>query len=198
MTDSFSAQHILDYWHDKGVIADPALLYPFVADATPQSFASDETVVAAGNHSNHLFFVHSGLLRLYYLSPEGKERNKAFYGPGHFVGAVSAAITQSTAPFSIAALEPTQVVTLDFHRLYESAPEHPALSKNVIALLSEAFIRNEQREAILLTGNAEQRYKWLQDNEPELLRRVPQFHIASYLGVDAVSLSRLKGKLKRN
>jgi len=197
VTDSFSAQYILDYWHDKGRIADPELLYPFVSNTTPLSFATDETVIAAGEHSNQLFFVHSGLLRLYYLSPEGKERNKAFFGPGHFVGAVSASITKSAAPFTIAALEPTTLVALDFQRLYATAPENTELSKSVIALLSEAFIRNEQREAILLTGNAEQRYKWLQDNEPQLLQRVPQFHIASYLGVDAVSLSRVKSKLKQ-
>ena len=44
--------------------------------------------------------------------------------------------------------------------------------------------------------SAEQRYQWLVDNEPELTRRLPQFHLASYIGVDAVSLSRLKRKLK--
>ena len=51
-----------------------------------------------------------------------------------------------------------------------------------------------KRQATLLTCNAEQRYQWLLDNEPDLTQRVPQFHIASYLGIDAVSLSRLKRK----
>ena len=55
-----------------------------------------------------------------------------------------------------------------------------------------------QREAMLLTRSAEQRYQWLTDNEPDLLQRLPQFHIASYIGVDAVSLSRLKRKLRRD
>ena len=49
---------------------------------------------------------------------------------------------------------------------------------------------------MLLTSNAEQRYQWLSQHEPELPGRVPQFHLASYLGMDAVSLSRLKSKLK--
>jgi len=60
----------------------------------------------------------------------------------------------------------------------------------------DAFIRNEQREAMLLTCSAEQRYQWLSPNEPALLAQLPQFHIASYIGVDAVSPSRLKRKLK--
>ena len=64
------------------------------------------------------------------------------------------------------------------------------------SMLAEAFIRNEQREAMLLTCNAEQRYQWLLEQEPDLPGRVPQFHIASYLGVDAVTLSRLKRKFR--
>ena len=72
-------------------------------------------------------------------------------------------------------------------------PEHLAIERRMLA---EAFIRNEQREALLLTCNAEQRYQWLLQHEPHLLDRVAQFHLASYLGVDAVTLSRLKKKFR--
>jgi len=64
-------------------------------------------------------------------------------------------------------------------------------------IVQEVFLRNELRESILLTGNAEERYRWLEKNESWLLERgVSQFHLASYLGMDAVSLSRVKRKLK--
>ena len=59
-----------------------------------------------------------------------------------------------------------------------------------------AFMRNEQREALLLTCNAEQRYLWMVEHQAELVERIPQYHIAVYLGVDAVSLSRIKRKLR--
>jgi hypothetical protein len=48
----------------------------------------------------------------------------------------------------------------------------------------------------ILTCNAEQRYQWLLQHEPDLPERVAQLHVASYLGVDAVSLSRIKRKLR--
>ncbi|MFT6958459.1 MAG: hypothetical protein ACJAYC_003477 [Halieaceae bacterium] len=44
--------------------------------------------------------------------------------------------------------------------------------------------------------NAEQRYLWVRDNEPELLENLPEYHIASYLGIDAMSVLRLKRKLE--
>ncbi len=197
MNESLSAQSILDHWSNEGRISRPDLLANFLAEPLPLCFRAQDSLVRAGDTSNRLFLVHSGLLRLFYTSADGKERNKAFFGPGNFVGAVSAAMTDSTAPFTIEALEDTTVLAINFRQLYGQAPGNPELGKSVIALLSEAFIRNEQREAILLTGNAEQRYRWLESNEPELLAKLPQFHIASYLGVDAVSLSRLKRKLKQ-
>lgn len=58
------------------------------------------------------------------------------------------------------------------------------------ALARELFVRNEQREAILLTGNAEHRYLWVKTHEPWLLDRVAQYQLASYLGMEPVSLSR--------
>jgi len=151
-------------------------------------------LVRAGDHSQHLYFIQQGLVRLYYTTAQGKERNKAFYGPGQVTGAVSAAISGSAAPFSIQALEPSLAVRADFDQLYRQSHQWPELSRLTMDLMAEAFIRNEQREAMLLTCTAEQRYQWLYNHEPELLQRLPQFHIASYIGVDAVSLSRLRRK----
>lgn len=88
-----------------------------------------------------------------------------------------------------------QAVSVDFASMLEQVQSHPAINALYIRLLSGAFIRNEQREAMLLTCNAEERYLWLAENEPQLLAQVPQFHIASYIGVDPVSLSRIKRKL---
>ena len=88
------------------------------------------------------------------------------------------------------------MISFRFSDLRAATHESPQIANLYSDLLAEAFIRNEQREAVLLTCNAEQRYRWLLRHEPDLPNRVAQFHIASYLGIDAVSLSRLKRKLK--
>ncbi len=195
VTNSQAIADILDHWFNVARNAERIIIERYLASASLRVLEDEEVLLHAGTRSDKLFFVHEGLLRLYYTNPDGKERNKAFFGPGNYAGAVSAAMTDSSAPFSIQALSATTLLQIDFRQLYADAPGDPELSRAVIALLSQAFIRNEQREAMLLTLNAEQRYLWLQDNEPELLAALPQYHIASYLGVDAVSLSRLKRKL---
>ena len=182
-------------WLSERGIADSEAFESWLATMRAHSIAADEMLVSAGQHDRRIFFIERGLVRLFYTTPEGKERNKAFFGPGDVTGAVSAAMTGQAAPFSIQALTAVAAISADFQVLQQHAQSRRETNKLFIELLSEAFIRNEQREALLLTCNAEQRYRWLQANEPDLLRQVPQFHIASYIGVDPVSLSRLKRKL---
>jgi CRP-like cAMP-binding protein len=158
--------------------------------------AIDDTLVSAGQRSRSIYLIRSGLLRLFYTDSEGRERNKAFYGDGDVTGPVSAIMSDQPAKFSIQALEPCQLIAADLESLLHLAPSHPEVSRLVITLLSAAFMRNEEREALLLTCNAEQRYLWLLEHQADLVRRIPQYHIATYLGVDAVSLSRIKRKLR--
>ena len=160
------------------------------------SFAVDDYLVRAGDRGDTLYILLSGLVRLFYSTPDGRERNKAFFRSGQITGPVSAAISDTAAPFSIQALEPVEALGFSYRAMTEAAGENLSMARASQAMLAEAFIRNEQREAMLLTCNAEQRYQWLLEQEPDLPSRVAQFHIASYLGIDAVSLSRLKRKIK--
>jgi CRP-like cAMP-binding protein len=167
---------------------------PWLDSMALRSFAVDDFLVRSGDPDDTLYLLNAGLVRLFYLTPDGRERNKAFYRTGQVTGPVSAALTDSPAPFSIQCMEPVEAICFSFRSLAEAADRVAGINALRQQLLAEAFVRNEQREAMLLTCNAEQRYHWLLDNEADLIGRVAQFHIASYLGIDPVSLSRLKRK----
>ena len=184
-------------WLERWSIENLARADAWLNHMSFKSYDAEDFLVHSGELGDTLYMLESGLVRLYYTTPDGKERNKAFYRAGQITGPVSAAITSSPAPFSIQALEPTRAICFRFRDLLQAARLNADVAGLYRQMLAEAFIRNEQREAVLLTCNAEQRYQWLLEHEPDLLERVPQFHIASYLGVDAVSLSRLKRKLRQ-
>lgn len=185
-------------WLQLHDIRNPAGIPQWLSHLAFARYEPGDHLVRCGEHSDTMFLLESGLVRLYYSTPEGRERNKAFYREGQTTGPVSAAINRSPAPFSIECLEPTEAIGFRFRDLLDATECNPDVSRLYRDMLSQAFIRNEQREAVLLTANAEQRYLWLLEHEPELIGRVPQFHLASYLGMDAVSLSRLKAKRKQS
>ena len=190
-----SIRDSLQPWLTAWELADPRGLDDWIDDMRWRSAAAQKHLARAGETTSTVFLLTSGLVRLYYVTADGRERNKAFYGSGDITGPVSAIISSQPASFSIQALESCELIEADLNRLLLMAPDDPAISRFVIKLLAEAFMRNEQREALLLTCNAEQRYLWLLEHQAELIGRIPQYHIAAYLGIDAVSLSRLKRNL---
>jgi len=187
----------IEPWLARWSIDDLDRSGDWLAAVSLRCLEADEFLLHAGDKSDTLYLLDRGLVRYFYTTPDGRERNKAFYHEGQVIGPVSAAMQSSVAPFTIQCLEVTEVLGFRFPELLAATESSPAIARLYRELLAEAFIRNEQREAMLLTCSAEERYQWLLDHESYLLDRVPQFHIASYLGMDAVSLSRLKRKIKR-
>jgi|GEM_PF-1182395 len=156
---------------------------------------ADHCLLRAGDEQHYIYVIKEGLVRFFYTSPKGKEWNKSFYAQGQVIGSLSAHLTQSPCRFTIQTLEPCTLYRTpvdEFWAVIQDIPEGLRLMQQIT---QSQFLLNELRESILLTGNAQERFNWLAENEQWLLqRKVPQYHLASYLGMDAVSFSRLKSK----
>lgn len=160
----------------------------------PRHMHSQEHWIQAGEVCNELCFILEGLLRVYYIDSTGNEVNQHFYQANEVIAPISAIISDEPCQYYIQALEPTQIMLADYHQLYDIGQTNPEWLRIEINFLQKVFVKNARHEARLLLGNAEQRYKWFCKEYPELLERLPQYHIASFLGITAVSLSRLRKK----
>lgn len=146
---------------------------------------------------HEIYFVCDGLLRFYYLSNEGVESNKAFVAENTFAGALAALALELPVLYGIQALEPTTYLVAqlqDFVDLYKRDCVFEKLGRKFAEWL---LIRKELRTRSLLQQQAKQRYISFVRDYPKLVLRVPQYHIASYLGITEVSLSRIKRELNR-
>ena len=162
------------------------------------SIEPEECLIRAGDDQKYIYVIKKGLVRFFYTSHNGKEWNKAFYCENQVIGSLSAHLTQSPCRFTIQALEACDLYRAPVHEFWTSIKDISEGKRLMQVITENQFLLNELRESILLTGNAQERYSWLEENEQWLLeRKVPQYHLASYLGMDAVSLSRLKRKLKK-
>lgn len=151
--------------------------------------------IRSGDQARSIAFCSEGLFRFYYDLEQGEEKNKSFCGNGEFVAAFSSLLLQEPSRFHIQALEDSELwVTsyTDFVSLYE---RHPCWERLQRRLAERLFVKKEQREMELLLCSAEQRYRIFIREYPDLHKRIPQYHIASYLGITPVALSRIRRRM---
>ncbi len=149
----------------------------------------------AGEIVTNLFFLTAGLVRFYYSDTKGREFNKSFAGPGQVLSSMASLAESTPSPFSVQALAPTTCFLLRYADFLDLATQFPEWSRLRVKLLERLVIKREQREADLLLLSAKERYLKFLREYPELADAVPNYHIASFLGITEVALSRIRGQL---
>ena len=157
-----------------------------------RAYGAREPVALPGGAAHDVLFVHTGLLRFYYPGAGGKESNKAFVAEGEFAGALGAAALGVPPLYGIEALEPSVVLSASCGALAELMDRDRALDRFGRRLAETILARKERRARSLLQQSAAERYADLVRARPDLVQRVPQYEIASYLGVTDVHLSRVR------
>lgn len=154
-----------------------------------------EHLAFPGDTDHDVLFVADGLLRFYYPGDDGKESNKAFVGAGEFAGALAAANLRLPLLYGIEALEPSRVLVAPYPDFVDLMDEDIAFERLGRKLAELILTRKELRTRSMLLQNAAERYADLLVARPDLVQRVPQYHIASYLGISEVHLSRIRGEI---
>lgn len=144
-----------------------------------------------------LLFTCEGLLRFYYCGKNGEESNKAFIPENAFVGPLASSVLDLPVIFGIQAIESSICLTANFSDFAELFNEDPIFDRLGRLLAESLLVRKELRTRSLLQENAQDRYLNFLSQESDIARRIPQYHIASYLGITEVSLSRIKNSLKK-
>ena len=147
-----------------------------------------------GEKSNRLGFVCRGIIRAYHSSPEGNEYTKTIFEEGVFVAPLAALTTGGPSPISLQALEPTELLVADYARIEELYTEHHALAEMARRVIQMEWVKKEIREIRMVTLSAEERYDIFLEEHKGLESRIPWYHIASYLGITPVALSRIRAR----
>ncbi len=168
--------------------------HTFTQYFSPRDLTTQQHWIQAGDTCTELCFILEGLIRIYYIDQAGNEVNQHFYQANEVIAPVDALVSKEPCQYFVQALEPTRLMVANYNELSKAAGNNPELLRLEIKMLQTIFMKSARREAQLLLGNAEQRYRWFCKEYPELLERIPQYHIASFLGITPVSLSRLRKK----
>ncbi|RZK37265.1 MAG: Crp/Fnr family transcriptional regulator [Pedobacter sp.] len=153
------------------------------------------TILNRGEISRYLYFVVAGSLRSFTIDPSASEHVIQFAFEGHWVSDLSSFITQSPGEIVIEAIEDSKVLLLPHHELDLLLDKIPALEKFFRHLYQRAYVALQKRVSMRESTTAKERYKELIAKHPNIIKRIPLLSIASYLGVTAESLSRIRGNM---
>lgn len=143
-------------------------------------------------------FVLEGIFRGFYHSFEGEEVNVAFF-PGNSVLPPHYIRTRdNVSQLNIQALSEVVYVGFNAAQFTSLRYRHECLMKYGNIIVEQELAYKTGREILLLTKTAEERYLAFRELYPHLENSISQYHIASYLGITPVSLSRIRRKLARN
>ena len=151
------------------------------------NFRKKTLLMSAGDTNTKHYYVEKGLLRLFIIDQNGKEFNILFARERQWIGDLG---TPAHTPYFIETVENSTVYSIseeNFHILY----------KRYISLanyIRKSYVFLQKRFVSILSKTAEENYDELVRDHPELIQRLPQYHISSYLGVTPVFLSKILAK----
>ncbi len=154
-----------------------------------------EFLLHAGEICNYYFFVENGLLRMFSVDKNGKEHVILFAPENWIISDRSSLFFNEKSPYYIEAIEDSEVIFAKndfFLNISERFPQSAAKNER---LLHRHINNLQSRVNSLLGDTAEQRYVDFVKKYPNVLARVPQWMVASYLGITPESLSRVRKEL---
>jgi CRP-like cAMP-binding protein len=172
-------------------------LRAFFALGKPLELATDEPFCALGEKNHPIGFLHRGLVRFSVLTDKGDEVIKDFGTSGGFTVSYGSAVLGEPARVAVIAVEPCELTVwswAEMRKLLDRDVTWERFARRVAELL---YVRKERRELAFLLQSASERYAAASHELGPALIRIPQYQLASYLGIAPESLSRLRGKAKR-
>ncbi len=192
-----NARHIAMNQVLQTLVAPPGdTMQDFLDLFTSRELEKDSFFQRVDEHASEICFINAGLLRMYYITADGKEMNKSFIMENSFAASYSAWLSRKPARFSIQAIETSQLLVAKLEQVISMFDRHTCWERLGRLLVEQLYVRKEQREAEFLQDDAETRYMHFKQRYPGLEERIAQYHVASYLGITPVALSRIRNRIK--
>jgi CRP/FNR family transcriptional regulator len=180
------------------------ILYPKVTQAELEylqnglsitELKSKHFYIHAKTIQKEIGFVFSGLLRAFYVDKDGNEISVNFIREGRYATHYSALITQTPCKYYFQCIEPSIIVNLPYKHIQDGYNKFPNLERYGRLVVEEILKMQQSRIESFLFENAETRYLDFIKENPNLYNRVSLSYLASYLGIERQSLTRIRKKL---
>ena len=155
--------------------------------------ASKTVLLSEGEIANNIYFIKKGCLREWF-NKDGKDITFQFFFEGQPVASIDSFMSNKPSLFTIESIEPTIILSIgkdDFTELFKT---YPVFKDKFQDFIFQRFRNYGQLFLSRIKDTPQERYEDLIKTHPEIIKRVPQHYIASYLGITPISLSRIRNR----
>ncbi len=163
-----------------------------------RNYLKDQYIAQQGDICKNVNFIISGCTKTFYIDLEGQEHIVMFSIEDWWTSDLGSFITQTPADYNVQCIESTQLIQFTYDNLEELYNEIPKLERLFRKIVERAFAASQKRIIRNFSLTAKERYQIFKKSNPKIDQRVPQYMIASYLGVTKEFLSKIKSQIIQN
>lgn len=184
-------KHCLDFFQHIHPLK-PASVEALLPCFSLKNFSKKEFLVKQGQLSDELNFVYSGSVREFFEDTDANETNTWFGLENSVAISTYSFFSQKPSLTNIQALEDVQAVVLkhsDLHKLFDQFHDIERLGRLIV---EQYLVQIEEMKIMLQTLSARERYEYMIKYKPEFIQRIPLKYLASFLGIQLETLSRVR------
>jgi len=167
----------------------------FLSKVKFRKYLKGQFVLQNGDVCRHENFVVSGCLKTFYIDNEGHEHVVMFAIEDWWTADLGSFITQTPADLNVQCLEDSELIQITYSDLQQLYTEIPKLERFFRIIIQNAFVAAQKRIVNNLSLPAMERYIQFREQYPKIEQRVPQYMVASYLGITKEFLSKIRTQL---
>ena len=162
-----------------------------------QTLSINDYFIEEMKYAKQITFLEKGIVRAFFTYIKGKEYNKQFFVSPSLIGAYTSLLTKERNLIPQQALTECVVWVADFAELEKLFIKYHDLERLGRKIAEFYFLEKEKKELEMALMDATERYLLFREQYPSLEQLIPQYHIASYLGISPTQLSRLSNNLTK-
>jgi len=175
---------------------EPEVLDAFTEAWQPLECKRKTILTAAGETERYLYFVSEGIQRCYYIGEGRQEATIVFMYPPSFGGVVDSFLTQTPSNYFYETLTASKLLRTTYRQVMDLSNRYQSLQQLMIHLSGFVIKGLLARQVELQCFSAEERFRALLKRSPHVLQLIPHKYLASYLGIDATTFSKLLGSVR--
>jgi CRP-like cAMP-binding protein len=179
---------------NRFIPTDDKLFDTIISKFENKKVARKDILLEDGKKADKIFFLSEGFVRFFHIKKDGTEVTSDFYFAPGFITSFTSLIEQKPSIVNIQAMVKMDVLFIKYKDLMELYDKEHKVERLGRLLAEQVFITSEKHLLSFLNDSPQDRYLWLMKEYPEYVKNIPLHYLASYLGITAESLSRIRNR----